>query len=72
MAAGDYTLRVGMLGGEPGDANFTLSKPLPTESDDKVKKSDDKKADDKKASDKSDDKKSDDKSSESSAKKDDR
>jgi len=29
VSSGDYTLRLGMLGGEPGSTNFTLAKPLP-------------------------------------------
>jgi len=29
LSSGDYTLRLGMLGGEPGSADFTLAKPLP-------------------------------------------
>jgi hypothetical protein len=29
LSSGDYTLRLGMLGGEPGSTNFTLAKPLP-------------------------------------------
>jgi hypothetical protein len=29
LSSGDYTLRLGMLGGEPGSTDFTLAKPLP-------------------------------------------
>jgi hypothetical protein len=29
VSSGDYTLKLGMLGGEPGTTKFTLSKPLP-------------------------------------------
>jgi hypothetical protein len=29
LSSGGYTLRLGMLGGEPGSTNFTLAKPLP-------------------------------------------
>jgi hypothetical protein len=29
VSSGDYILRLGMLGGEPGSAKFTLEKPLP-------------------------------------------
>jgi hypothetical protein len=55
LSDGEYELRIGMLGGEPGKANFTLSKPKPEKPKDD-KKSDEKKSDDEK----SDEKKSDD------------
>lgn len=29
LSSGDYTLRIGMLGGEPGSTSFTLDKPKP-------------------------------------------
>jgi hypothetical protein len=62
LREGDYTLRMGMLGGEPGKVNFTLSKPEPEKPKDE--KSDEKSDGDKK----SEDKKSDDKSDEKSEK----